>query len=101
MKQIKYILLGFIFLLGAATQAHTLMPYPLDTINGQIYYRYTTPRSIGIYRISVNFGVSQEEILKANPHLMTRGLRVDEALELIHPSHNTTSFHISPFLFIF
>ena len=80
MKQIKYILLGFIFLLGAAAQAHTLMPYPLDTINGQIYYRYTTPRSIGIYRISVNFGVSQEEILKANPHLMTRGLRVDEIL---------------------
>ena len=80
MKQIKYILLGFIFLLGAVAQAHTLMPYPLDTINGQIYYRYTTPRSIGIYRISVNFGVSQEEILKANPHLMTRGLRVDEVL---------------------
>lgn len=80
MKQIKYILLGFIFFLGAPAQAHTLMPYPLDTINGQIYYRYTTPRSIGIYRISVNFDVSQEEILKANPHLMTRGLRVDEVL---------------------
>lgn len=80
MKQIKCILLGVSFLLGVAAQAQTLMPYPLDTINGQIYYRYITPRSIGIYRISVNFGVSQEEILKANPHLITHGLRVNEVL---------------------
>ena len=54
--------------------------YPLDTINGQIYYRYTVERSIGLYRISLNFGVTQEEILKANPHLQNQGLRFEEVI---------------------
>ena len=56
------------------------LDYPLDTINGQVYYRYTVERSVGLYRISVNFGVTQEEILKANPHLKYQGLRYDEVL---------------------
>ena len=80
MKHIKHILLGVSILLGVMIQAQTIMPYPLDTINGQIYYRYTIPRGIGIYRISVNFGVSQEDILKANPQLMTKGLHIDDTL---------------------
>ena len=56
------------------------LDYPLDTINGQIYYRYTVERSIGLYRISLNFGVTQEEILKANPHLQNQGLRFEEVI---------------------
>ena len=56
------------------------LDYPLDTIDGQIYYRYTVERSIGLYRISLNFGVTQEEILKANPHLQTQGLRFEEVI---------------------
>ena len=56
------------------------MDYPLDTINGQLYYRYTVERSVGLYRISVNFGVSQEDILKANPHLQHQGLRYEEVI---------------------
>lgn len=80
MKKIKYILLGIGMLLSMALQAHELLPYPLDTIKGQVYYRYPVPRGIGVYRISVNFGVSQEAILKANPHLMTRGVHVDEII---------------------
>ena len=56
------------------------LAYPLDTIDGQIYYRYTVERSIGLYRLSVNFGVSQEEILRANPQIQKQGLRYDELI---------------------
>lgn len=80
MKTTKYILLGIGLLLGIVLQAQTDQPYPLDTINGKVYYRYTVPRGIGIYRIGINFGVSQEELLQANPQLMTKGLRVDEVI---------------------
>ena len=56
------------------------LAYPLDTIDGKIYYRYTVERSIGLYRLSVNFGVSQEEILRANPIIQEKGLRYDEVI---------------------
>lgn len=80
MKRTRYILLGIGLLLGIAIQAQSDQPYPLDTINGKVYYQYTVPRGIGIYRIGINFGVSQEELLQANPHIMTKGLRVDEVI---------------------
>ena len=57
-----------------------LLNYPLDTIDGKVYYRYTVERSVGLYRISVNFGVTQEDILKANPHLQHQGLRFEEVI---------------------
>ena len=66
-----------------------LLPYPTDTIDGRIYYRYTVERSIGLYRISVNFGVSQEEILKTNPHLQHQGLRFGE--EILIPTQQTVN----------
>lgn len=56
------------------------LAYPLDTIDGKIYYRYTVERSIGLYRLSVNFGVSQEEILRANPIIQEKGLRYDKVI---------------------
>lgn len=71
------------FLLGTTCliQAQdTLLPYPTDTIDGKIYYQYTVERRIGLYRISVNFGVKQEEILKANPQLQKKGLRYGEVI---------------------
>ena len=57
-----------------------LLPYPLDTINGQVVYKYRVPRSIGIYRISVNFEVTQQEIIDLNPQLKERGLHYDELI---------------------
>ncbi len=57
-----------------------LLPYPTDTINGQIVYRYQVPKSIGLYRVSVNFGVTQEEIIKWNPQLKERGLHYAETI---------------------
>lgn len=81
MKQIgTYIVICLALLAWAMPAQGEGLNYPLDTINGQVYYRYTVERSIGLYRISVNFGVTQEEILKANPQLQHRGLRMDEVI---------------------
>lgn len=57
-----------------------LLPYPIDTINGQAVYKYRVPRSIGIYRISVNFEVTQADIIEWNPQLKERGLHYDEVI---------------------
>ena len=65
MKQLNHIFLGIGLLLSSTLLAQTSVDYPLDTINGKIYYRYTVERGIGLYRISKNFGVSQEDILKS------------------------------------
>lgn len=80
MKQLTYILLGMSLLLSSTLCAQAPVDYPLDTINGKIYYRYVVERGIGLYRISKNFGVSQEDILKANPDIQTNGLRFDEVI---------------------
>ena len=57
-----------------------LLPYPIDTIKGQAVYEYRVPKSIGIYRIGVNFGVTQDEIINWNPQLKERGLHFDELI---------------------
>ena len=76
MKKIAYLFLIISTLMvSSAALAQEMGDYPLDTIKGRIYYRYTVEKSVGLYRISVNFKVSQEEILRANPELQKRGLR--------------------------
>lgn len=69
----------FICSICCLASAQEVLPYPMDTIDGKVYYRYTVERSIGLYRISQNFGVSQEEILKANPQVQ-HGLRYDDVI---------------------
>lgn len=76
----KRILLYGLLLVALGIQAQELLPWPTDTINGKVYYKYTVEKSIGLYRISKNFGVSQEAILQANPELRTRGLRYEEVI---------------------
>lgn len=66
-------------MITAMVQAQ-LLPYPIDTIKGTAVYRYPVEKSIGLYRISVNFGVTQEEIIRWNPQLSSRGLRFDETI---------------------
>lgn len=66
-------------LLGGLT-AFGQQTYPIDTINGQAVYEYRVPRSIGLYRVSVTFSVTQEEIIKWNPQLKERGLHYDEII---------------------
>ena len=76
----KKILLYCLLLSAVSIQAQELLPYPIDTVDGKEYYRYTVEKSIGLYRISKNFGVSQEDILKANPDLRNRGLTFEEVI---------------------
>ena len=78
-------LLGFIVLLIFSFQmsnsyAEELLNYPLDTVNGEEVYRYQVEKSIGLYRIGVNFNVSQSEIVRLNPQLKERGLHYAETL---------------------
>lgn len=61
-------------------QAQELFNYPLDTINGEEVYRYQVEKGIGLYRIGVNFNVSQSEIVRLNPQLKERGLHYAEIL---------------------
>lgn len=53
---------------------------PRDTVDGKVVYRYQVEKSIGLWRISQTFGVSQEDIINANPQLKERGIHVDEIL---------------------
>ncbi len=71
-----------------------LLPYPTDTINGQIVYRYEVPKSIGLYRLSVNFGVTQEEIIQWNPQLKERGLHYAETILI--PAKNIEPEPVKP-----
>lgn len=77
MRKIAVLLVALSSVLSAKGE---LMPYPTDTVNGQIVYRYRVPRSIGLYRVSVTFGVPQDEIIRLNPQLRERGLHYDEVI---------------------
>ena len=61
-------------------RAQELLNYPLDTSDGEEVYRYEVERSIGLYRIGVNFGVQQNDIIRLNPQLRERGLHYGETL---------------------
>ncbi len=69
----------FNFQFSIAT-AQELLNYPLDTVNGEEVYRYDVEKSIGLYRIGVNFHVSQSEIVRLNPQLNEHGVRYGDTL---------------------
>ena len=69
----------FNFQFSIAT-AQELLNYPLDTVNGEEVYRYDVEKSIGLYRIGVNFHVSQAEIVRLNPQLNEHGVRYCDTL---------------------
>lgn len=73
------LILAAVFALISA-EAQELLNYPLDTIDGEEVYRYEVERSIGLYRIGVNFGVQQNDIIRLNPQLRERGLHYGETL---------------------
>lgn len=79
MKMKKYICF-FAALFAAFTIRAEQPECPLDTINGEEVYRYTVEKSIGLYRIGVNFNVPQSEIIRLNPQLKERGLHYAETL---------------------
>ena len=51
------------------------------TQNGRTYLVHTIAKGEGLYRISVNYGVTQQEIIDANPQLKY-GLREGETLKI-------------------
>ena len=73
-------LLSFSAAVLCPLQAQELLNYPLDTVNGEEVYRYQVEKSIGLYRIGVNFHVTQAEIIRMNPQLNERGLHYGETL---------------------
>lgn len=54
--------------------------YPIDTIDGKLFYRYPVQKSEGLYRISKNFNVSQEDLVKYNPELQSDGLKLGQVI---------------------
>ena len=76
----KYMYIVILLLAAMSVQAQELLNYPLDTVNGEEVYRYQVEKSIGLYRIGVNFNVPQAEIVRFNPQLRERGLHYGETL---------------------
>ena len=77
-RRIFFILAALVAM--TSIRAQELLNYPLDTIDGEEVYRYEVERSIGLYRIGVNFGVQQNDIIRLNPQLRERGLHYGETL---------------------
>ena len=77
MKKLASILALFAIAIGLRAE---VLPYPTDTVNGQVVYRYTVEKSVGLYRISKMFDCSQEEIIDLNPQLKERGLHFEEVI---------------------
>lgn len=80
MKNKAIIIFALCSLFFVPTKAQELLNYPLDTINGEEVYKYQVEKSIGLYRIGVNFNVSQSDIIRLNPQLRERGLHFAETL---------------------
>lgn len=81
-KWLGLIVLTIFNLQFSIATAQELLNYPLDTVNGEEVYRYQVERSIGLYRIGINFNVPQSEIIRLNPQLRERGLHFDEIILL-------------------
>lgn len=82
MKNKAFIVIVLCSLLFVQAKAQELLNYPLDTVNGEEVYKYEVERSIGLYRIGINFSVSQADIIRLNPQLRDRGLHYGETLLL-------------------
>lgn len=81
MKSKAFIIFCLCSVLCTQIQAQEeLLNYPLDTVNGEEVYRYQVEKSIGLYRIGVNFDVPQSEIIRFNPQLRERGLHYGETI---------------------
>ncbi len=81
MRKFRVLVACAIFI-AVGARAQELLDYPLDTINGEEVYKYQVEKSIGLYRIGVNFNIPQSEIVRLNPQLRERGLHYGETLYL-------------------
>lgn len=68
---------------------------PLDTIDGKVVYVYEVQKSEGIYRISKNFGISQEDLIRYNPKLATEGLKLGQKIYIPYVEKIDSSAYIT------
>ncbi len=91
----KRILISLIALLILTALPAQTFDYPTETIRGKEYYLYPVQKGEGLYRISKNFGVSQEDIIKANPELETQGLKLGQTIRIPVVKKADTSKYIA------
>ncbi len=72
----------FVILLctAAVLSSAQTFDYPIRVVKGVEVYEYPVQKGEGLYRISVNFGVTQEELIKFNPELKTSGLKLGQVI---------------------
>jgi hypothetical protein len=93
-KDFRIVVLALCSLLLAPLKAQELFNYPLDTVNGEEVYRYEVEKSIGLFRIGMNFNVPQAELVRLNPQLRQRGLHYGETILI--PTGRKVSKHQKP-----
>ena len=76
----KIFIYALLLVSGISLAENPNLDYPTDTIEGIILYRYPVDKSIGLYRVSVNFSVPQSMIIEWNPFLKERGLQFGDTL---------------------
>ncbi len=84
MKRINYIVLNLsIAMLFAAftVQAQQNDGMEKIVIDGKVYYLYKVKKSEGFFRISANYGVSQKELMEANPEAVA-GLKEGQLIKI-------------------
>lgn len=79
-KDFRIVVLALCSLFLVPIQAQDSLNYPLDTVNGEEVYRYEVEKSVGLYRVGMNFKVSQAELVRMNPQLRERGLHYGETI---------------------
>ena len=82
-------------MLSCSVLSYAQEQYEVQKIDGVEYYVYPVKQSEGLYRISVNFGVSMDEIAKINPEV-NNGLKVGQILFIpkrkeIEPTQNNVA----------
>ncbi|MFT3739471.1 MAG: LysM peptidoglycan-binding domain-containing protein [Breznakibacter sp.] len=86
---VKYKIKWLVVLFWLSASSIVWAQIPANTakvvVEGREYYRYVVEKGIGLYRISVNFNVSQDEIVKINPSV-TNGLVEGQVLLIPIPS---------------
>lgn len=80
MRRTSTLLIAFLCLTWMGLSCLKAQNYPTDTIKGKVYYKYAVQKGEGLFRISQNFGVSQEEIIRSNPELGNSGLKLGQVI---------------------
>lgn len=83
------------FLLFAQDTTPNLAPAQKILLNGQEYYLHVVQRGEGLYRIGINYGVSQQEILKANDDI-TENLKIGQIIRIpVIKGRNSNNYELS------